>query len=145
MAIEIEVVREATDEVMAAFARLLPQLSPAARPLTRDALVRMLSFDAAAVLIARLDGRIVGTLTLLIFPVPSGIRARIEDLVVDEAARGQGVAWALTAQALEMARRAGVRTVDLTASPAEEDTTRVYERLGFQWRESSVYRFVLDR
>lgn len=145
MAVEIEVVREASDEVMEAFARLLPQLSPAARPLTREALTRMLSFDAAAVLVARLGGRIVGTLTLLIFPLPSGVRARIEDLVVDESARGRGVARALTAQALQMARQAGVRTVDLTTSPAEENATRVYEPLGFQWRESSVYRFVLDR
>jgi ribosomal protein S18 acetylase RimI-like enzyme len=144
MSIEIEIVREASDEVVAAFDLLLPQLSTTAKALDRDAVARLVDFGANTMLVARLQGRIVGTLTLVCFPLPSGIRARIEDVVVDESARGRGVAAALTDRALELARQRGARTVDLTSRPSREAANRLYERAGFRRRESMVYRFVLD-
>ncbi|OUC97874.1 GNAT family N-acetyltransferase [Streptosporangium minutum] len=144
MTIEIELVQEATDEVVAAFERLLPQLSTTPKPLDRDSVARLVTFDANTVLVARVRGTIAGTLTLVTFPLPSGVRARIEDVVVDETARGQGVAAALTDKALELARKAGARTVDLTSRPSRQAANRLYERAGFQRRESLVYRFALD-
>ncbi|MFD7132890.1 GNAT family N-acetyltransferase [Streptomyces sp. NPDC059894] len=144
MSVEIEAVREASDEMVAAFARLLPQLSSTAVPLDRDAVTRMVASDANTVLVARVQGEIVGTLTLVMFPVPSGLRARIEDVVVDEAARGHGVGAVLTEEALRLAGKAGARTVDLTSRPSRQTANRLYERLGFQSRESRVYRFVVD-
>ncbi len=89
-------------------------------------------------------GEIVGTLTLAMFPIPTGLRAWIEDVVVDEAARGQGVATALTLEALRLAREQGARTVDLTSRPSREAAGRLYEHLGFQRRDSRLYRFALD-
>jgi ribosomal protein S18 acetylase RimI-like enzyme len=77
------------------------------------------------------------------FPIPTGLRARIEDVVVDEAARGQGVATALTLEALRIARARGARTVDLTSRPSREAAGRLYEHLGFERRESRQYRFTL--
>lgn len=145
MSAEIEVVREVSDEVVAALARLLPQLSTTAKPLDHEAVARLVASEATTVLVARVQGRIIGTLTLVVFPVPSGTRARVEDVVVDEAARGQGAAAALTDAALELARAAGARTVDLTSRPSRAAANRLYERSGFQRRESTVYRFVLDR
>lgn len=93
-------------------------------------------------LIARLGGDIVGALTLVLFPIPTGTRAWIEDVVVDEAARGQGVGAALTQEAIRLARAEGARTVDLTSRPSRAAANRLYERLGFQLRDSKVYRFV---
>ncbi len=144
MSVEIEMVREASDEVVAAFARLLPQLSDTAMSLDRDAVSRMVACDANTVLVARVQGEIAGTLTLVMFPVPSGLRARIEDVVVDGGARGHGVGAALTEEALRLAERASARTVDLTSRPSRQAANRLYERLGFQARESRVYRFVVD-
>jgi ribosomal protein S18 acetylase RimI-like enzyme len=86
-------------------------------------------------------GDIVGTLTLVVFPIPTGTRALIEDVVVDETARGRGVGEALTHAAIDRARAAGARTVDLTSRPSREAANRLYQRLGFEQRETNVYRF----
>jgi ribosomal protein S18 acetylase RimI-like enzyme len=143
MTVTIERLREVTDEVVAAFGRLLPQLSSSAAPLDREALARLLSRETNTVLVARADGPIVGTLTLVMFPLPSGLRARIEDVVVDAAARGRGVGAALTDEAVRLARSAGARTVDLTSRPSRDAANRLYERLGFAVRDSRVYRMSL--
>ncbi|WP_326736619.1 GNAT family N-acetyltransferase [Streptomyces sp. NBC_01022] len=144
MDIRVEIIREACQELVDAFGRLLPQLSATAEPLDYDAVDRMVTWDANTVLVARASEVIVGTLTLVLLPVPSGLRARVEDVVVDSAARGQGVAALLTQEALRIAREAGARTVDLTSRPDRAAANRLYERLGFQARESTVYRFPLD-
>ena len=92
-------------------------------------------------LVARTEGTIVGTLTLAMFPIPTGFRAWIEDVVVDEAARGKGVGEALTNEAIGLARAAGARTVDLTSRPSRAAAGRLYERAGFEERDTRVYRY----
>lgn len=144
MSIRIEVLDQITDEVTDAFRRLLPQLSRSAQPLTADALRQLVSCETNTVLVARGPSSIVGTLTLVMFPVPTGLRARIEDVVVDESARGQGVGAALTEEALRLARHANARTVDLTSRPDRTAANHLYQRLGFQPRNSQVYRFTLE-
>lgn len=141
--VRVETAGSADQELVDAFARMLPQLSSTAARLDLAAVERILSCDANTVLVARADDRIVGTLTLVMFPVPSGLRARVEDVVVDHAARGHGVAGLLTHEALRLAREAGARTVDLTSRPDRAAANRVYERLGFRQRESTVYRVPL--
>lgn len=143
MDVHVEILTEVTSEVVEAFGRLLPQLSSSARPLDTDALCTIAAAPASTLLLARADGAIVGTLTLAIFPIPTGIRAWIEDVVVDEAARGQGIGEALTLTALDLARQAGARTVDLTTRPSREAAGRLYERVGFERRDSRVYRYDL--
>lgn len=143
MTVEIESARSATDELVEAFSRLLPQLSSTAESIGPEYLARVLASDAITVLIARVEGRIVGALTLAMFPLPTGLRARIEDVVVDDAARGRGVGAKLTEEALALARTAGARTVDLTSRPSRPAANRLYEGLGFQPRDSRVYRFEL--
>ncbi|MFI0220352.1 GNAT family N-acetyltransferase [Streptomyces lydicus] len=144
MDIRVEIIRDASQELVDAFGRLLPQLSSTAKPLDYEALDRMVTCDANTVLVARTPDSIVGTLTLVLLPLPSGLRARIEDVVVDSAARGQGVAGLLTQEALRLAREAGARTVDLTSRPDRAAANRLYERLGFQVRQSTVYRLLID-
>lgn len=142
MTIEVELVREVTDEVIEAFGRLLPQLSASAQQLDAAALAAIATWQGNTLLLARIEGVIVGALTLVVFPIPSGMRARIEDVVVDTAARGKGVGATLTHEALGIARELGARTVDLTSRPAREAANRLYERMGFARRDSRVYRKV---
>ena len=133
-----------TGEVVEAFGRLLPQLSGSAPPLGLAELDAIVGCPANTVLLARSAGAIIGTLTLVMFPLPSGLRAWIEDVVVDQSARGQGAGEALTHEALRIARQAGARTVDLTSRPARAAAGRLYERLGFIIRDSRLYRFTFS-
>ena len=140
MGVEVEVVRAGSDELVRAFGRLLPQLSRSAVALDAAAIEALVAWPGNTLLVARVDGEIVGSLTLVIFPIPTGTRAWIEDVVVDEAARGQGVGATLTTEAVRLARASGARTVDLTSRPARAAANRLYERLGFELRDSKVYR-----
>jgi len=124
---------------------LLPQLSASAVQPDQAAVERIVSSDAITLLAARLDGRIVGLLTLAMFPIPTGFRAWIEDVIVDEAARGQGVGEALTKKALDLAEAAGARTVDLTSRPSREAAGRLYERVGFAERSTRIYRYTFGQ
>ena len=140
MAVTIEMASEVTDEVMSAFERLIPQLSSSNPPPSREELVEIVSSPATVLFLARVDGAIVGSLTLATFRIPTGLRAWIEDVVVDANARGHGVGEALNTAAIEEARRRGAVTVDLTSRPSREAANRLYQRLGFKARETNVYR-----
>jgi ribosomal protein S18 acetylase RimI-like enzyme len=100
--------------------------------------------DASVLLLAEEDGEVVGAMTLVVFTIPTGVRAWIEDVVVDEAARGRGVGDALNRAAIERAREAGARTVDLTSRPSREVANHLYRRLGFEQRDTNVYRLDLQ-
>ena len=143
--IVVETVGEASGEIRDALNALLPQLSSSATPLDDVALERLLGSPAVTLFVARLEGRVVGTLTLVQFPIPTGWRAWIEDVVVDESARGLGVGARLTAAAVEAASAAGARSVDLTSRPSREAANALYQRLGFERRETNVYRFFIER
>ena len=145
MTVQVEVLTEVTDEVVEAFGRLLPQLSGSAPPLDRAALEQVVSSPAITVLLARSAGVIAGSLTLAMFPLPTGTRAWIEDVVVDESARGQGAGGTLILAALRRAEAAGARTVDLTSRPSRAAAGRLYERAGFTLRESRLYRYALGQ
>lgn len=134
-----------TDELVNAIARLLPQLSRSAPAPDADALEEMVRSPATRLLVARVadDGPIVGTLTLALFRIPSGVRAWIEDVIVDDAVRGQGGGEALSRLALDVARDAGARTVELTSRPSREAANRLYQRIGFQLRDTNIYRYEL--
>jgi ribosomal protein S18 acetylase RimI-like enzyme len=141
-------VEEATavdDELVEAFERLVPQLSRSNPPPSRAELDEIVGSPATVLLVARDDaGRIVGTLTLALFRIPTAMRAWIEDVVVDEAASRQGIGEALNRRALEIAAERGAKTVDLTSRPSREAANRLYQRIGFQPRETNVYRFTLE-
>ena len=138
----IERVTEVTDDVALALARLLPQLSPTATPPPREHLAEVARTQT--LLVARDDaGRIVGTLTLAVYRIPTGLHASIEDVVVDASARGQGVGEALTLEAIDRARAAGAHAVGLTSRPEREAANRLYRRLGFEQRATNVYRLTL--
>ena len=140
-------VTEATvvdDDLVGAMARLVSQLSSSGSPPDAEALEAIVASDSVVLLVAVSEGVIVGALALVLFRIPTGLRAWIEDVVVDEAARGRGIGEALNRAAIERARAAGARTVDLTSRPRREAANRLYSRLGFVERETNVYRRVID-
>jgi ribosomal protein S18 acetylase RimI-like enzyme len=141
----IEIVAEVTDELVAAFARLIPQLSRSSPPPDRDELVDIVTSPATDLfLVTDDDGTILGTATLVTFRIPTGRRAWIEDVVVDDAARGLGVGGALTQAMVDRAEELGCTTVDLTSRPSREAANRLYKREGFEVRDTNVYRRTLD-
>ena len=130
------------DDLVAAFARLIPQLSKSSPPPSREVLEEIVASDATHLLVARDEaGRVLGSLTLVLFRIPTGLRAWIEDVVVDGEARGQGVGEALNRYAIDVAAERGARSVDLTSRPSREAANRLYRRLGFEPRETNVYRY----
>ena len=141
--IEVSDPNEVNDEVVAAFARLIPQLSSSNPPPSAEALMAIVASPASHLLLAVEDGQILGSLTLVVFAIPTGLRAWIEDVVVDDAARGKGVGAELNTSALDLARTLGATTVDLTSRPSREAANRLYQRLGFELRETNVYRYDL--
>ncbi|MGN6867462.1 MAG: GNAT family N-acetyltransferase [Solirubrobacteraceae bacterium] len=126
-------------EAVEGLVRQLSRSSPAPSAAEIEEIVRS---PACHLLLARdAEGTIVGMLTLAVFRIPTGLRAWIEDVVVDEAARGQGVGAELNNAAIQLASQRGARTVDLTSRPSREAANRLYQRLGFVQRETNVYRF----
>lgn len=143
--VRIETAVVADEELVEAFQRLLPLLSKSATPLEAYDLESIVASPATTLFVARdSDNQIVGTLTLVLFRSPSGARGWIEDVIVDEAARGNGVGEALVDAAIDLARRANARTLDLTSNPTREAANRLYVRCGFEQRTTNVYRFSLD-
>jgi len=142
---EITEATEVDDELVSAMARLVRQLSRSAPEPTVAEVAEMVGSPASRLLVARPDGGgpIIGTLTLAVFRIPTGVRAWIEDVVVDEAGRSQGVGTALITAALRVAAEVGARTVDLTSRPSREAANRLYRSLGFVLRETNVYRVEL--
>lgn len=133
-----------TGELVEAFERLTPQLSRSNPAPDAAALTEIIEAPASDLFVARdAGGRIVGTSTLAVFRIPTGLRAWIEDVIVDEAAAGQGVGGQLTRAMIDRARQLGCVTVDLTSRPSRAAANRLYQREGFQQRETNVYRFTL--
>jgi ribosomal protein S18 acetylase RimI-like enzyme len=132
---------EVDDELVEAFARLIPQLSSSSPAPSGQALSEIVASPACHLLVARDATGILGSLTLVVFPIPTGVRAWIEDVVVDSAARGKGVGESLNRFAIDLAAGLGARTVDLTSRPTREAANRLYRRIGFELRETNVYRF----
>jgi len=141
MAIEISICDNVDETVVAALGKLIPQLSASSSLPSAEQLSEILDHDASTLLLARDGDTIVGSMTLVVFPIPTGTRAWIEDVVVDEGARGQGVGEALNRRAIEIALKAGAKTVDLTSRPSRKAANRLYQRLGFAARETNIYRY----
>ena len=138
---------EVTPELVSAFERLIPQLSSSNPAPTETELAAICESEASVLLIAvdrEAEDLILGSLTLAWFRIPTGVRAWIEDVVVDEAARGHGVGDLLNRAALDRARELGAKTVDLTSRPSREAANRLYQRIGFVARDTNVYRYSLD-
>ncbi len=139
--VKVEIATTLTPAIVDAVDRLVPQLSTSNPPPTTAELGDVVASPATDLFIAIDDGTVVGIATLVNFHIPTGRRAWIEDVVVDEAARGRGVGAALTEAMIDRARELGCRTVDLTSRPSREAANRMYQRAGFVARDTNVYRY----
>jgi ribosomal protein S18 acetylase RimI-like enzyme len=140
--VTIEVVEVLDDAVRSAVERLLPQLSRGAA-YDEQTLAWVVAHEATTLFVAKVDdtGAVVGALTLVMYPLPTGLRAHVDDVVVDDVVRGRGVGEALVRAALDRAVEVGARTVDLTSRPSREAAIRLYERVGFRRRDSTLFRW----
>jgi ribosomal protein S18 acetylase RimI-like enzyme len=143
--VRVEEVTSVDDELLDALNRLLPQLSSSAPALEEEEVGEMVDSPASILFVAREDDgdQVVGSLTLALFRIPTGLRAWIEDVVVDSEVRGRGVGSALVRAAIDRAGQMGCRTVDLTSRPSRQDANQLYLNLGFVRRETNVYRYSL--
>jgi ribosomal protein S18 acetylase RimI-like enzyme len=143
MTVEVVQADAVDDELVASIAALIPQLSSSSPPPTAEELAEIVAAPDSVLYLARVDGRLVGSLTLAVYRIPTGVKAWIEDVVVDESVRGQGVGEALSRAALDEARRRGAKHVSLTSRPHREAANRLYQRLGFEHYKTNVYRYTV--
>jgi GNAT superfamily N-acetyltransferase len=142
---EIVEVQAVTAELLAAVNGLLPQLSAAAQPMCIADLAEVVRAEPSRLFMAVEEEKYYGMLTLICFAAPSGRRARIEDLVVDGQARGEGVGRQLLSHAIRAAGGWGARAVDLTSNPARQAANRLYRQMGFETHSTNVYRLTLPQ
>lgn len=143
MSLDIRPADRVDDELVSAFADLIPQLSSSSPPPSADALQAIVDSPDSLLYVARLDGRIVGSLTLAFYRIPTGLKAWIEDVVVDGGVRGHGVGEAMNRVALAEAVHRGAKNVSLTSRASREAANRLYQRLGFQPYDTNVYRYTI--
>lgn len=144
MTVSVEIARHASDDLLSGLNRLVPQLSTSAALLESAELAALIEAPASTLFVAVDDGEVVGMLTLVIVPIPTGVRAWIEDVVVDESIRGSGVGEALTLAAIDEARSRDVRSIDLTSRPSRRAANSMYLKMGFVARDTNVYRLSLE-
>lgn len=144
--IEISLIKKPSQQLLEALNHLVPQLSSSAPPMKLPALEELLSVDCVNLFIARLGdtGQVVGTLTLVVFPIPTGVRAWVEDVIVDSRQRGKGIGKELVRGAVARAQALGAKTVDLTSRPSRVEANSLYVSMGFVQRETNVYRHELE-
>ena len=137
----IDIVTKADEELYEAFQRLVPQLTNNNPPPSLNDLADLVRDSSSTLMVARNEKQeIVGALTLAVYRVPTGIRSIIEDVIVDNSARGQGVGEALMLRAIEIAKEKGAGNISLTSNPLRESANRLYLRVGFKKRETNAYQ-----
>jgi ribosomal protein S18 acetylase RimI-like enzyme len=140
---QIEIVKKASPWVLEGLNALLPQLSGKTRPLTAPALKQIITSECTSLVAAVENDRLMACLILVLFQIATGKRARIEDVVVDAAARGRGIGGEMLRFAIALAEQQGAKGVDLTSNPTRGPANRLYEKLGFVRRETNAYRFTI--
>jgi ribosomal protein S18 acetylase RimI-like enzyme len=143
--IQVRAEKHVTPELVDAAAALISQLSSSARPPTADEWAEIMTCPVTTFFVARADDKIVGMVTLLLVRISTGLRAILEDLVVLASHRQRGIGEMLLQAALAHSRSAGARTLDFTSRPSRTDASRLYHRVGFEPRDTRVYRYLLDR
>jgi len=139
--IEIKEVKESSEDIYKNIQGLLFQLTSAEISFSITNLERIVASHNSFLFAAYDKNKIVAILTLVIIDIPTGMLARIEDVVVDKAARGKGIGEAITLAAIDKTKELGIGKIDLTSNPKRDGANRLYQKLGFKQRATNVYRF----
>jgi ribosomal protein S18 acetylase RimI-like enzyme len=140
--VTIREIIEFKDQDLDQLNKLIPMLSKSASLLSLDEYLAIIRCPCTHLYVAEEKLEIIGMLSLVIFPIPTGVRAWVEDVVVNEKARGKGLGKQLTLYALEQSKKYKVVSVDLTSRPSREIANKLYQDVGFEKRKTNVYRFV---
>ena len=142
--VKIIEISEASNEILSQVNGLLPQLSKSASPLSLESLDILAKSESTNLFVAKEGKKVWGMLSLVLFPIPTGTKAWVEDVVVDSSARGKGIGKALMNHALKKVREKRGKSIDLTSRPSRETANKLYQSLGYQKRETNVYRLSLS-
>lgn len=132
-----------TEAMVNAFEKLIPQLSPNSAVPSKSELEDLINCDNTLVILAEED-KIIGTLTLVFTKIPTGNKVWIEDVIVDNAARGKGVGEELIRYAIEYVNSKGIKQINLTSTPDKTVANKLYQKIGFIKRETNVYRLTIE-
>ncbi|MDL2238752.1 GNAT family N-acetyltransferase [Bacteroidales bacterium OttesenSCG-928-K03] len=130
-------------EILNKINNLLPILSDNVRTLKHEELEEMINDKNTVIFIAEEDEDIVGMLVFIIYKLPSGVKAWIEDVIVKEEQQGRGIGRMLVETAIEYAKKLNIKKIDLTSSPFRIAANILYPKLGFKKRDTNVYRLEL--
>ena len=142
--ITISELTECNANALSAINGLLPQLSKSSQPMNMDRLSELVKSDNTFLFVASKEGQVLGMLSLVVLKIPTGNKAWVEDVVVDQSARGKGLGKSLMNHALEDAKKRGVKSIDLTSRPSRESANKLYQNLGYEIRETNVYRYKIS-
>jgi len=137
---KISEIKTYSNRIFDAVLRLLPQLGADTSAFTKRYFKSLLNSRQTHFFIAEVNDQIAGMLTIGTYDIPSGTKMWIEDVVVDISHRGKGIGKELTLFALEYARSLGAKSIELTSRPSRIEANRLYQKLGFELRETNVYQ-----
>ena len=129
-----------SQEYHEAMQRFLDQLTTNPMTLTEAMCRQLLDSDNSHLFFLVKDEQIAGMLTVGIYHSPTGGKAWIEDVVVDESFRGQGLSKLLVAHAIEFTKSMGIPSLMLTSNPKRIAANKLYQAMGFERKETNVYR-----
>jgi GNAT superfamily N-acetyltransferase len=132
-----------SQEYHEAMQRFLDQLTTNPMTLTEDMCRQLFESENSHLFFLMKDEQIAGMLTVGIYHSPTGGKAWIEDVVVDESFRGQGLSKLLVAHAIEFTKSMGIPSLMLTSNPKRIAANKLYQAMGFERKETNVYRMKL--
>ena len=131
-------------EILESVNFLLPQLSQSAKSIQIDQLNNIINSDCTSLIFAKDEEKIIGMLSFVAYQIPTEKKAWVEDVVVHKSARGKGVGKLLMNFALEIADQVDAKSIDLTSRPSRETANKLYQSMGYEIRETNVYRYGLN-
>ncbi|MFT3995678.1 MAG: GNAT family N-acetyltransferase [Dysgonomonas sp.] len=140
---QIEILSDVDNKTITAFNRLMQQLSSNYKPIAKEYLIDIINSSNIIIFVAKENETIIGSLSLVFYNIPTGMKAWVEDVVIDQSVRGKGVGKALIEQAIVYAKQSGASKLDLTSSPERVAANKLYQKLNFEKRETNVYRLML--
>ncbi len=141
---KIIVAKTVNEKIVKSLQRLIPQLTELGDPITQESLEELVHSKESELLLAVDEQeKIVGTLSLVVFTIPTGKKAFIEDVIVDAEARGKGLGEQLLSKAIALAKEKKVKRLELSSRPVRVPANSLYQKMGFKIRETNFYRLQL--